>query len=498
MLVAVHPRVLRARALSLALSLAAFAGAFAARAGTGTAAPSAPAKHATFETFREAASAPIFDDLPGLLKRGKIRVAVTYSKTHYFVDKGQQRGFAYENLIEFEKFLRNKFAGKRRAPVSIVFMPVPRNELFARLVDGRADMAVANLTITRERQLLADFSTPLYSGAREVVVTGPGYPPLASADDLSGRSVVVRPSSSFREHLDALNVRLIAAGKPEIKLVLADEHLETEDLLEMVHAGLLEATVADDYIADLWKSIFPNLQIHREAPISEGTSIGWAVRKNAPRLLQEANAFLAVHRAGTSFGNVLRKRYLKDPNWARRAMDEKEVEKFRNLVKLFEQYGERYKFDHLLILAQAYQESRLDQNCRSRAGAVGVMQVLPKTGSMMKVGDIKRLESNVHAGVKYLRSIIDKYFSDPGIDDYDRTLFAFAAYNAGPTRIRSLRKKAARQRLDPNVWFGNVEIVASQVIGTETVHYVSNISKYYLAYRMIENRRDEKKPQAAR
>jgi membrane-bound lytic murein transglycosylase MltF len=494
MLVTVHPRGVRT--LSLALCLTAFAGAFPARAATGTAAP--PAKRGTFETFKEAVSAPIFDDLPGLLKRGKIRVAVTYSKTHYFVDKGQQRGFAYENLVEFEKFLRKRFTKKHRAPVSIVFMPVPRNELFQRLVDGRADMAVANLTITPERELLADFTTPLFSGAREVVVTGPGYPVLASPDDLSGREVVVRPSSSFREHLDALNGRLTAAGKAEIKLVLADEHLETEDLLEMVHAGLIEATVADDYIADLWKSIFKNLQIHREAPISEGTSIGWAIREGAPNLLKQANAFLAVHRAGTSFGNVLRKRYLKDPNWARRAMDANEVEKFRNMVKLFQQYGEKYKFDHLLILAQAYQESRLDQNTKSRAGAVGVMQVLPTTGTMMKVGDIKRIEPNVHAGVKYLRSIIDKYFSDPGISDYDRTLFAFAAYNAGPTRVQRFRKKAARQRLDPNVWFGNVEVVASQMIGTETVHYVSNISKYYLAYRMIENRRAEKKPQAAR
>src|SRR3954470_2677830 len=228
MLVTIHLRGVRTGVLSLALCLAASGWDVPARAGTGAGAASAPAKHATFETFREAVSEPIFDDLAGLLKRGKIRVAVTYSKTHYFVDKGQQRGFAYENLIEFEKFLRKRFAKKRGAPVSIVFMPVPRNELFARLVDGRADMAVANLTITRERQLLADFTTPLYSGAREVVVTGPGYPPLASADDLSGREVVVRPSSSFREHLDALNGRLIATGKAEIKLVLADEHLETE------------------------------------------------------------------------------------------------------------------------------------------------------------------------------------------------------------------------------------------------------------------------------
>jgi len=447
---------------------------------------------ASFEKFRETASTPVFDDLEGLLKRGKIRVAVTYSKTHYFVDKGQQRGFSYEYLSEFERFLRKRHPRKRGAPVSIVFMPVPRSELFARLLDGRADLAVANLTITPERQIMADFTAPHYSGGREVLVTGSDVRALASLDDLSGREVVVRSSSSFREHLDAINSDLIAAGKATINVVLADEHLETEDLLEMVNAGLIEATVADDYIAELWKSIFRGLQIHREAPIFVGSSIAWAVRKGAPHLLTEANAFLQVHRAGTSFGNVLRTRYLKDPNWARRAMDKREVKKFDALVKLFQQYGERYQFDHLLILAQAYQESRLDQNCRSHAGAVGVMQVLPTTGSLMKVGDIKALEPNVHAGVKYLRSIVERYFSDPAIGDLDRMLFAFAAYNAGPTRIQSLRQRAAKQGLDPNVWFGNVEAVTSQVIGMETVHYVSNISKYYLAYRMIENRRRER------
>ncbi|HWE23519.1 MAG TPA: lytic transglycosylase F [Myxococcales bacterium] len=454
-----------------------------------------PASHATanFETFREHAAAPVFDDLDGLLARGKIRVAVTYSKTHFFVDKGNQRGFAYENLIEFERFLRERHRRNRRAPVSIVFMPVPRNELFNRLRDGRADLAVANLTITPERKELADFTVPLYSGAREVLVTASHVQPMTSLDDLSGRDVVVRGSSSFREHLDALNERLTAAGKAPVQVEQADEHLETEDLLEMVSAGLIEATMADDYIAELWKEIFPNLQIHGQAPIAEGTSIAWAVRKGAPKLLAEANAFLATHRSGTTFGNVLRTRYLKDTHWARRAMDEHEVEKFDSMVKLFQQYGERYRFDYLLILAQAYQESKLDQNRRSPAGAIGVMQVLPQTGAQMKVGDIRTLEPNVHAGVKYLRSVIEKYFSDPAIGDLDRTLFAFAAYNAGPRRIQSLRKKAAASGLDANVWFANVEAIASQVMGMETVHYVSNISKYYLAYRMIENRRHERK-----
>jgi membrane-bound lytic murein transglycosylase MltF len=449
-----------------------------------------------FEDFRAAASAPCFDDLDGLLARGKIRVAVTYSKTHYFVERGRPRGYAYENLAEFERFLRQRHARRHRVPVTIVFMPVPRDELFARLRDGRADLAVANLTITPERQELADFTIPLFSGTREVLVTDGDVPALGTLDELSGREVIVRGSSSFREHLDALNTRLTAAGKPPVHVILADEHLETEDLLEMVNAGLIEATVADEYIADLWKAVFPTLKIHRGSPIAEGNAIAWAVRKGAPHLLAEANAFLARHRAGTAFGNTLRNRYLKDPNWARRAMDQRSVRKFDEMVDLFRRYGDRYGFDYLLLLAQGYQESGLDQRRRSAAGAIGVMQLLPATGAQMRVGDVRELNANVHAGTKYLRQTIERYFSDPGIGDLDRTLLGFAAYNAGPTRIQSLRRRAAARGLDPNVWFGNVEAMASEVMGLETVHYVSNISKYYLAYRMLENRRRERKDAA--
>jgi membrane-bound lytic murein transglycosylase MltF len=484
--------VARSLACLAALTWACVAGAQASREAA-AAPPGAPrAGTPRFEDFRTAASAPCFDDLDALLARGKIRVAVTYSKTHYFVDKGRPQGFAYENLAEFERFLRKRHARRHGVPVTIVFMPVPRDELFKRLQDGRADLAVANLTVTPERQELADFTIPLSSGTRELLVTGQDAPPLSSLDELSGREVVVRQSSSFREHLDALNGRLTAAGRAPVHVVFADEHLETEDLLEMLNAGLIEATVADEYIADLWKAVFPALQIHRRAPPAEGTAIAWAVRKGAPRLLAEANAFLAKHRAGTAFGNTLRNRYLKDPSWARRAMDKRSVRRFDEVVDLFRRYGDRYGFDHLLLLAQGYQESGLDQRRRSAAGAIGVMQVLPSTGALMRVGDVRELNANVHAGTKYLRQLVERYFSDPAIGDLDRMLFGFAAYNAGPTRIQSLRRRTAARGLDPNVWFGNVEATASEVMGLETVHYVSNISKYYLAYRMLENRRREK------
>ena len=141
------------------------------------------------------------------------------------------------------------------------------------------------------------------------------------------------------------------------------------------------------------------------------------------------------------------------------------------------------------MAAQGYQESGLDQNVKSRVGAVGVMQVMPATGRELGVGDIRQLEPNIHAGVKYIRFMIDQYFKDEPMDQLNKGLFAFASYNAGPARIRQLRKEAEKRGLDPNVWFGNVEQIASERIGRETVTYVSNIYKYYIAYRLVAEER---------
>ena len=190
---------------------------------------------------------------------------------------------------------------------------------------------------------------------------------------------------------------------------------------------------------------------------------------------------------------MLLKKYLRDVKYVKNATSEAEMRKFQQMIELFKRYAGQYRFDYLMISAQAYQESGLDQSVRSKAGAVGVMQVLPKTARDPVVGipDVTKLDNNIHAGVKYLRFMTDRYFNEPGMDQTNRTLFAFASYNAGPAKVARLRKQAAREGLDPNVWFGNVEHVAAKVIGRETVQYVGNIYKYYVAYRIAEEREAE-------
>jgi membrane-bound lytic murein transglycosylase MltF len=141
--------------------------------------------------------------------------------------------------------------------------------------------------------------------------------------------------------------------------------------------------------------------------------------------------------------------------------------------------------DYVLMAAQGYQESGLDQSAKSHVGAIGVMQVMPATGKDLAVGDIRQVEPNVHAGVKYFRFMMDEFYKDEPMDEINKGLMTLASYNAGPGRIRQLRAETARRGLDPNIWFGNVERVVSERVGRETVQYVSNIYKYYVAYRLV-------------
>jgi membrane-bound lytic murein transglycosylase MltF len=424
-------------------------------------------------------------DLEGMIKRRMIRVLVVYSKTFFFVDKGAQRGVAYEAFRKFEEHLNQKLK-TRHLRVNVVFIPVARDELLPALVEGRGDVAAANLTVTEGREKRVDFTDPLLTEVSEIVVAGPESPAIAAVDDLAGKEVFVRPSSSYFESLTALNARFKKEGRSEVKLKPAPENLEDEDLLEMLNSGLIKLLVVDSHKARFWKQVFPDLTLHEDVAVRSGGSIAWAVRDNSPKLKAELNEFVRKHGQGTAFGSEIFRRYLKSTKYVKNATSSEEIRKFRELVQFFRTYGDRYSMDWMLMAAQGYQESRLDQNAKSPVGAIGVMQVMPATGKELKVGDIRLTEPNIHAGVKYIRFVVDQYFKDEPMDELNKGLFAFASYNAGPGRVRQLRREAEKQGLDPNVWFNNVERVAAQKIGRETVTYVSNIYKYYIAYKLVQ------------
>jgi membrane-bound lytic murein transglycosylase MltF len=426
-------------------------------------------------------------DLDALVAKRAIRVLVPYSKTLYFVDfGGTQRGISYDFMHAFEDAL-NQRLGRAELRVHAVFIPVLWEHLIPMLVAGQGDVVAANLTVTPERSRLVDFVTPAAMGVREIIVTGPGAPALKSLDDLAGRQVYVGRSTSYYQSLTAQNERLRLAKLAPMQLRDAPAHFVTEDLLEMANAGLVQTVVADDYLAHFWKQVYPNLVVHDDLVLRTDGDIAFAIRKNSPQLKAELDAFTATHREGTLFGNITLLKYLQQTRWAKNAISEAELKKFNTMVVLFKKYGEEYRINWLLMAAQGYQESQLDQTRRSGAGAIGVMQLLPVTGQAMQVGDITQLEANIHAGVKYMRFMVDRYYEDQPMDPLNKLLFSFASYNAGPQRIRDLRKEASARKLDPNVWFDNVERVAAARIGRETVQYVSNIYKYYIAYSLVQD-----------
>ena len=428
---------------------------------------------------------PWTGDYDGMVQRRLIRILTTYSKTQYFIDRGTPRGTAYDQgrLLEDEL---NKTLGKGTLKINIVFVPLARNELLPALMAGKGDIVMAGLTVSPERAAIVDFTDPWIAGVDEIVVTSPKAVPLVSVDDLAGRNVFVRQSSVYYQSLLALNARFAKEGKTPVTLTPAPEELEDEDLLEMANAGLVDALVVDNHTAWFWQRVWPALKLYPTITLRTGGEIAWAIRKDSPELKKTLNTFLATNGRDSLNARMIFRRYLLSTQYVKGAAAEAARERFLALVSLFRKYGAEYNMDWMLMAAQGYQESRLDQNAKSQVGAVGVMQVMPETGKELDVGDITKVDPNIHAGVKLIRSMIDQYYAHEPMDDLNKVLFAFAAYNAGPGRIRQLRREATARGLDANVWFNNVERIASERIGRETVTYVSNIYKYYVTYLLIQ------------
>jgi membrane-bound lytic murein transglycosylase MltF len=430
-------------------------------------------------------------DLDGMLQRNLIRVLVVENRTHYVVDGATLRGLTYDACEKFEDDLNRKL-GRRALRVNVAYLPVHRDQLLAALNEGRGDIAAGNLSVTPERLQRVDFGRPWTRSARELVVTGPASPALATLEDLAGQRVFVRPSSSYAESLAALNERLIRAGRPPVVIDPAPEVFEDEDILELLNAGLVSVVVSDDHLARFWARIFDRVVVREDLVLRDAVEIAWAFRKQSPKLRAEIDAFVERNPIGSLWTNVKLQQYLRDTRYVRGAADEAARRRFREAAPLFQKYAGMYGFDWLLVTAQGYRESRLDQSARSGAGAIGIMQLLPATGAEMRVGDIRQPEPNVHAGVKYLARILERNFQDATLDGEDRALFAFASYNAGPARVARLRREAATVGLDPNRWFDHVEHVAARRIGQETVGYVRQIYKYYVGYKLAAETRERR------
>jgi membrane-bound lytic murein transglycosylase MltF len=433
------------------------------------------------------------DDLDGMLKRRNIRALVLISPIGFFYSQGHPMGANYEALREFESFVNQKMK-TGALKLKVTFIPLRPDEVEAALNQGVGDVIAYALVVTPERQQKVAFTVPLQTDVKQVVVSGPKFGTVSSLEDLGGKEIYVNPLAVSYQNLQKVNEKLKAAGKPLIVIKASDQYLLDDDLIQMVNAGLLPATVTSDSRAKLWSQVLPNLTLHSNPVIASGAQTAWAMRKDNPQLKQLLDEFITPRAVGTSFGNTLVRRYLQNTKWVKDSTSAEEMKKYAAMVAFFQKYAEQYGFDYLMIAAQGYQESLLDQKKRNPSGAVGIMQVIPKNAaaSPINIPNVNTAENNIQAGVKMLRNIEDQYFNDPALDPVDKTLMVFASYNAGPNRIARLRKQAAQEGLDPNKWFGNVELMVAKDVGQETVTYVSNIYKYYIAYKLAVGRKEER------
>ena len=439
-----------------------------------------------------------FDEILAARNR-RIIILVTYSRTLYFNDEGQERGLVAEMARDFERYINQKYKTGAK-PITIVLAPMTRDKLVPALAAGYGDISAASLTTTPERLKLVDFVVPEGIGGttsakavNEVVVTGPKSPIISTVDDLAGKTVDVRKSTSYYESLVALNERFKKEGKPEINFKILPDAIQDEDMLEMVNIGLLDAIVADDWLVHMWAPVLPKIKINEGAAVREQSDIGWAIRKNCPKLQAEIHDFFERFVRTHGLVRVRQAQYRSRVKVLRDPTGSKEWARFEQTLKLFDKYGQQYNFDPLMLAAQGFQESRLDQNAKSHVGAIGVMQIMPATGAELKVGDIHVVEPNIHGGAKYMDRLMTRYFKDANFSETDRTLIAFACYNAGPGSISRMRKLAASRGLDPDQWFNNVELVTAEKIGVETTTYVRNIFKYYVGYKLTEEIREEQR-----
>ncbi len=435
----------------------------------------------------KAAGHSYLGDLDEIRKRKVLRVLVTYSRLDFFFDNGQIHGIQAGFFREFVKQLNTGIEDPTQR-IRLIFLPVTFDQLIPSLAAGLGDVAAAFLSDTPARSRQVDFASGDIVSIKEIVVSHASAGKIEYLGDLAGKSIYVLRNSSYKEHLEILNQVLGQHNLPLIRIVEVDATMLSEDILELVNAGIFPITVADQYRAELWAKIMPNLNLHKEILIRKSRKAGWAIRKQSPLLKAALNEFIAQQGKGKLLGNILLGEYVTNPRWIKNPNAKSERARLNKYLPLFQKYGQKYGIDELALTALAYQESGLKHASQSPRGAIGIMQVMPDTAADKNVNiqSIDKLEQNIHASAKYLAFLRDHYYADPDLSENDRQAFIWASYNAGPAKVKSMRELTQQMGLDPDVWFGNVELAAGRLVGRETVDYVANVQKYYIAYQLAD------------
>jgi membrane-bound lytic murein transglycosylase MltF len=425
-------------------------------------------------------------DLDEMVKRRVVRVLVPFRRPEFFYMEGRPAGILQEAFQELERDLNAKYKTTAGTRIIVGLLPTPVGRFRERMTSGYGDIAAAGISISDVYKSIVDFTIPTITGLKIITVTGPSAPELKSIEDLGGKEVWVMPHTRMKEDLNDLNARLKSQGKALARIREADPLLEPGDVMELVNAGVYPIALAQSLQAEFWAQVFDKIKPRMDLALAEDVQLGWAIQKGTPQLKAYLDGFIKTHCRGTSFGNTLTLRYFKEAKYVRNATEVSELKKLQATLPYFKKYSKRYNLDYLLLAAQGYQESRLDQSVRSPFGAVGIMQLMPSTAAAapVNISNIYIEKNNIHAGARLMHFLIEDHFNEPGLDQRNSMLFAIASYNAGPVKIAQCRTLAKKMGYDPDQWFNNVEVAAGKLKGRETAQYVANVYKYYVCYRL--------------
>jgi membrane-bound lytic murein transglycosylase F len=382
------------------------------------------------------------DDLPGLVQRRRLRLLTRNTTASYFLWRGELRGFEYE--------LAREFAKRHRMRVDVV-VAERHDQLIPMLLEGRGDVVAAFLTPTEaRREQGVAFSRPYHYAVQQVVArAGEGIP--AEPAELAGRTLVVRPSSSYWEAAEALQA--LGVG---VQLEAAPEELDVEEIVARVASGEYDLTIVDSHLLAL--ELSQRSDVVAAFDLGEPEPHAWAVREEDVGLLAAIDAFWADVYQGPLY-NVVYRRYFGSADrirvFRRESAQLARPGRFTEWDETVKRYAREYGFDWRLIIAVMYQESRFDPEAVSWAGARGLLQVMPRTAEDLGFTELDEPEVGIHAGIRYLAWLRDRF--DPTRYAEDRIWFALAAYNTGLGHVLDARRVARQLGWNEHRWFGHVE-----------------------------------------
>lgn len=406
-------------------------------------------------------SNPVNLDLDEIRKRGKIIALTDNSTTGYFVYKGEPMGYEFDML--------NQFAKSQGLELEVIIAK-DMNLIFEQLNRGEADVIAANLTITSERAKWVSFSEPMLFTKQVLVQRKPqNWKTIAfeqlekklirNTVDLSGKFVCVRKGSSFYECLKNLSDEIGGT----INIVEAPGNCDTEQLIQMVADGIIDFTVADENIALINQTYYPNLDV--KTAISFPQRVAWAVRKNSDSLLTAINKWLAEKKLSGEYAFYYDK-YFRNPKAAGERMESEffsktggKISVYDNLIK---KHTKRLGWDWRLLAALIYQESHFNPDAKSWAGAYGLMQIIPSSSAMYGIDSISATpDESIRTGITILIRI-DNYWKNIILSETERIKFDLASYNVGLGHVIDARNLAIKYQLDSNTWVDNVEYFLEQ------------------------------------